>query len=347
MCRYKILFIDDEANDHSSSRKQLIDTLVKDTRFDIEAVHPIDFQEILDRPDTGTTPYNLIIVDYKLGSKQSDSGSHYHSNGYAVTSLCKEKYPETPVYLISQILNKDVTLGEHYDKMLSHTFLTKSEGRDLLFSDCIHYATLNEKDFTLKELFRLPKDDIDVFYQALPIEFKNIDTSKQTRETHEVLDKEPPTIRLAKWVNQVFLSRSGPLIDEDELAVLFGLKKSDKCLSTLKERNEIKECLYTGIFSNSNHPKWWAQSIFNFASSLVDTENQIMPWKQLPTILGMPDDCLSTCVVCGEKNPECIAYDSDDLPLEQGKPAHWKCTSPSENHEDIPGFNPTLILHDL
>lgn len=350
MNTYSILFIDDEANKDGSSRKQLIDSLQKDPRFEVDAYHPEDFlDQLKENKNAFSKKLTLIIVDYRLRSHGNANGTLCSSNGYSITSLCREKFPETPVYLISQILENDISNSDHYDKMISQAFLTKEEGRLRLYSDCSSYNSLLEPNPSLENLFKLPEEDKDSFLEALPFEFKNFSIKQNTHESHKVLDREYPNIRFAKWVNQTLLTRSGPLISQEELYMTFGLKSSEQCLNQLdKYKEQIERCKYKGIFSNEQQPRWWAQSIFNLASSEVHVENQVMPWKEIPTNLDYPEECISTCVVCGDKLPECIAYDShDDIQLVDGRPAHWRCTSPSSNYEDITGFNPILILDDL
>ena len=138
MDEYKILFVDDAVGSQDA-RQNLINTLAKDARFDITSLHPIQAESKLLKNDL-SNDYSIIIVDYKLSTIADEAGDNYHKNGYSLTSLFKEKLPEIPVYLVSQIIEEDVQVAEHYDKMLSHHILTKELGRDLLASDCADYG---------------------------------------------------------------------------------------------------------------------------------------------------------------------------------------------------------------
>lgn len=288
--KFKILFIDDELLEENS-RKQLVESLNRDTRFEVEAHHPVDILNIINKGDLDDK-YTLIIVDYKLNGNANERGQFCVNNGYSFTSIFKEKFPGTPVYLISQILEDDISLGEHYDKMLSHHILTKQKGRDLLASDCADYSVLKDKVFDLSsaeeiaDFLSVPVESIEDFKKSLPLEFRDGLTNASEVNTAEVIDKEASHIRFAKWINSYLLTKSGPLINLDELAILFGVELEYFKQEVFERfKKEMKSFEYNGVFASSNEKLWWAQSVFNYLLTFLVLRLHLHPGRKFRNIL--------------------------------------------------------------
>lgn len=350
--KHKILFIDDEL-ELASSRKELVDSLNKDYRLEVEAHHPVDIIDQLALNEIKDI-YSLIIIDYKLNTVANAKGKTSTNNGYSLTSIFKERYPGTPVYLISQILEKDVSIGEHYDKMISHGLLTKENGRNMLFQDCEDYCTLKNQHTDLDCFEKIakylgtPDDDIDTIRRSLPLEFKNGLKNQLDTNSSTVIDEELSYIRLAKWINSKLLKYSGPLINTNDLAIMFGVKfEFIQTILSGKHSSEIEKFRYKGPFHHPSEFRWWSQAIFNFSSSIVPVEHQSMPWVAIPDILEIEQNQRAICVVCKGSHPECIGFDTDDVNLEKPYPAHWRCTTVSESYNIQPGFNPVFILDEM
>ncbi|WP_281559097.1 response regulator [Thalassomonas sp. RHCl1] len=347
--KFNILFVDDEVN---GNRKGLIANINYDERFNVTEYHPVDAIEDLDK-GLIEDKYALIIVDYKLSHEPNRNNVSCHSNGYSLTSLFKEKLPNTPVYLISQILTDDISMGEHYDKMFSHSFLTSEKGRDLLAYDCEDHQQLLKEARNLNsfekicEFLMVPNECKDAFKVALPIEFRKGLSNNLDNNSSQVLDKERSFIRFAKWINQIFLLKSGPLIDELEVAVLFGLDYEYFKTNFRKEyESDLMACEYKGIFAKTNEKKWWSQAVFDFAVSLADEDYISYPWKVVPKKLNVEEKFLSKCALCQENTPECTAFDRDETEGNTKYAAHWSCTVAAEDQVDLAGFNPVLYLDD-
>jgi len=344
--KYKVLFVDDVLSGNND-QNTIISGLNREQNLKVTVMHPVD--AIVNLENSDVKDYSLIIVDYKLNSNPHPDGRISKMNGYSLTSMFKEKLPNIPVYLISEIIVDEVSMGEHYDKKLSRHVLTIPRGKALLASDCEDHRLLFDKfeslgdSDSLGRLLKVPKESIESFKNSLPIEFKGGLSSN----ADPVQDSEPSFIRFAKWINQVLLNRSGPLMDEKELAILFGLE-FDYFNNKFKKdyESELADCEYQGVFSRSNEPRWWSQAAFNFAVKLADEEYVSNPSEQIPKVLNIDEKHWSKCVICTEYFPECIAFEASEEKLDKGYPAHWRCTLSAEDQVDMLGFNPILYLDE-
>lgn len=349
--KHKVLFIDDELQGENS-RMQLVQSLNMDDRLDVFPIHPVDLTNSINE-HLIPNKYTLIIVDYKLSTHQNADGLTFENNGYSLTSLLKEKCPDTPVYLISQILTDDITMGEHYDKMLSHSLLTKSLGRDLLVHDCEDYTYIHSQRMQLDSIekiincLKVPDNSQDGFAKAIPLEFKSGLKSRLAIQPSEVIDQDSSYLRFSKWLNSTFITKTGPLISIYELAVLFGVNKDYLEASLMIDyQDDFCQFEYKGPFSRSNERRWWMQEAFDFAIKLSGAVSTSTPWREIPTALQIPEEHQSKCIVCHQNNPECIAFDIDDIKLEKRYPAHWSCVTLSQKHEELIGFDPIYILDE-
>lgn len=349
--KHKVLFIDDELQGENS-RMELVNSLNMDPRLEVYPVHPVDLAASITEYLIKSS-YSLIIVDYKLSTYGNANGETYNSNGYSLTSLLKEKCPDTPVYLISQILTKDVSMGEHYDKMLSHSLLTKIEGRNLLVSDCNDYRFIYSKlagNNNIEDIFNcvnVPLSSREGFYKSLPLEFKSGLKDRLAIQPSEVIDQDSSYLRFSKWINSTFVKRTGPLVSIFELAVLFGMESRYFEENFIVSHQEIFDNFqYKGPFANSNEKRWWMQSAFDFAIALTGKDFSSTPWRDIPIALNLDIGSYSVCAVCREKFPECTAFDIDDNSLTKKYSAHWSCVTLSQTHEELVGFDPVYILDE-
>lgn len=349
---HNILFIDDELQP-SNSRLQLVESLNRDERFKVQAYHPVDIMKYIESGYLEDR-YSVVIVDYKLNGNGNEKGELYSQNGYSMTSVFKEKLPYTPVYLISQVLSIEVGYGEHYDKMLSHNLLSKSTGRNLLANDCDSFKDLRDRAselFTFESIAKymsIPSESIDDFRRVLPKEFKNGLSNKMGENGgSEVLDTDQAHIRFAKWVNTEFIVQSGPLIGAEELAVIMGIQFDFfEEIYCDKIKAMFEGLLYVGPFSKSNERRWWKQAVFSCLVDMLEPGQVTSPWKYIPAKLGLEDSKVAKCYVCHEVYPECIAYEEDDVDFRKKLPAHWRCTTLSEDVNLIPGYEPIYIVDE-
>lgn len=348
--KFSILFIDDELNSSDETqanvRVELVQILNKDKRFDVTSFHPVDFIKNNGEIGNKNLP-DLIIIDYKLSGGGNRSSEKYYGTGYSMTSFCKERFSEVPCYLISQLIDEDISIGEHYDKKISHGFLTKPNGRDVLASDCLSYKQLKSDileysngDLIIKTL-QVPIEEKDSIKLAIPSEFWN---ELAKREPSGITDSESLLIKFTKWVNSTLLVRKGPLLNLLDLATLFGVEKNhfeNEILKSNKFKEEFKEIKYNGIFCDSFSDRWWAQKSYNLAVSFLNGEGGSDPWRKIPNIIGVDNEFWSKCPVCDKHYPETVALDK-----ESGKyyPCHWSCCIGGELSDDIVGFEPLLYL---
>lgn len=353
MQAYQIFFIDDELNSsiesQTTGRATLVDSLSKDHRFEILPFHPVDFQDQSSEGKIEITP-DLIIIDYKLGGGSNTNQKRYHGTGYLMTSYCKEKYPDVPCYLISQLIDEDISVSEHYDKKISHGFLTKPIGRDTLASDCSAYRLLKEEikhiqnEELIVKLLKIPDGDRDSFKVAVPSEFLN-ELKLKEKETQSVADSESVLIKFTKWINTIFLTRRGPLINAMELATLLGINVDffeNGSLDGRPIKNYFSEAKYIGIFGDGPSERWWTQQCFNQITILLDGIGSAEPWKLLPQVLNIPEMNKSRCAVCDKPYPEIVAIDRYNG---KNHPCHWACTAAGDLSDDIVGFEPQFYLN--
>ncbi|HEI8940829.1 hypothetical protein [Citrobacter freundii] len=348
--QFKIFFIDDELNSSDETqanvRVDLVNQLNKDTRFNIIPYHPVDFINQSTEAEIKTSP-DLIIIDYKLSGGSNTQSERYHGTGYSMTSYCKERFADVPCYLVSQLIDDDVSVSEHYDKKLSHGFLTKQIGRDTLASDCNayrilkNYLTQYKNGQLIISALNVPAEEENNLKIAIPSEFWN---ELALNEPQKIADRESILIKFTKWINSTFLIKRGPLINSLELATLLGVTQ-DYFENGHIKNTPLKELFiekrYTGIFHESFPEKWWAQQCYNVAIDILEGDGGAEPWKSIPTKMNIPQEHWSICPVCNKHYPETVATDKDSG---QDFPCHWACSTAGEFSDDIVGFEPQLYL---
>lgn len=348
--KFQIFFIDDELNSSDETRAnvrvELVNQLNKDNRFNIISFHPVDFIKQSGEDQIKMSP-DLIIIDYKLGAGSNIESERYNGTGYSMTSYCKERFADVPCYLISQLIDDGMSVSEHYDKKLSHGFLTRQKGKDILASDCESYRTLKKQIETYQNAqlivtsLNIPEEEIDNFKIACPTEFWN---ELALKKPQNITDSESIFIKFTKWLNTTFLIKRGPLINSLELATLLGVSKEFFDIGFVNQtplKNLFIEKKYTGLFHNSFPEKWWAQQCYNEAINLLEGEGSSEPCKIFPLKMSVPKKHWSVCPVCNEYFPETVAKDKDS---EQDYPCHWACCTAGEFSDDIVGFEPQLYL---
>ncbi|MGU5920301.1 hypothetical protein ACV1FA_18785 [Klebsiella quasipneumoniae] len=348
--KFQILFIDDELNSsdetRANNRVDLVNQLNKDPRFEITPYHPVDFIKLSSEDKIKVSP-DLIIIDYKLSGGSNVKSERYHGTGYSMTSYCKERFADVPCYLISQLIDDDISVSEHYDKKLSHGFLTKQTGKDILASDCDSYRQLkkyieqHQNGQLIITALNVPEDEIEGLKIAVPSEYWN---GLALKKPQGITDSESIFIKFTKWINTIFLTKRGPLINSLELATLLGVSENFFKEGKIGE-NALKELFidnqYTGLFYRSFPEKWWSQKCYNEAINILEGEGGAEPWKSFPVKLSIPKEHWAICPVCMENFPETVAVDRDSG---ENFPCHWSCCTAGDYSDDIVGFEPQLYL---
>lgn len=343
--KYVVIFIDDEAKlsktKSYSARAGLIDQLQKDTRFTLITFHPVEFEQLGVNGRKAYSP-DLVIVDYKLQGVENDKGQNYDGTGYTMTSLCKEAFPDVPCYLISQLIEKSIEVGEHYDKKISHRFLTEASGKDVLASDCDSFRSIRNVNSDLESYFSLlcvPDEQYGDVKNSLPYSLLQTLSSS---EQNEINDAEKPCLLFARWINKYFLARRGPTMSTLEFSTLLGLKEEYFLGDfTSMYEEDLEPLKYKGVFCNSFSTRWWSQLAYDFAMKLSKATNPSEPWIVVPTILGIDQNEWSSCEICNNPLPETVALDR-----ERGEwgACHWACCIEGDISEDIAGFDPVLYI---
>lgn len=343
--KYVVIFIDDEAKlskeKSYSARAGLIEQLQKDTRFELITFHPVEFEQLGVNGRKAYSP-DLVIVDYKLQGVENDEGLNYDGTGYTMTSLCKEAFPDVPCYLISQLIEKSIEVGDHYDKKISHRFLTEASGKDVLASDCDSFRAIRNANSNLDSYFSLlcvPDEQYDDVRNSMPYTLLQ---TLRTSEQNEINDSEKPCLLFARWINKYFLSRRGPTMSTLEFSTLLGLKEEYfiKDFTSVYE-DKLENLKYKGVFYNSFPTRWWSQMAYNFAIELSQGSSPSEPWRVIPELLSIDEKNWSCCEICAKPLPETVALDRESG--EWGA-CHWACCIEGDISEDIAGFEPVLYI---
>lgn len=343
--KYVVIFIDDEANSLQTSgpsaRAGLIEQLQKDARFEMTPFHPVEFEQLGINGRKKYSP-DLVVVDYKLQGVENRDGQNYDGTGYTMTSLCKEAFPDVPCYLISQLIDKNIEVGDHYDKKISHRFLTETSGKDVLASDCGSFRAIRNASVDLDSYVNLlcvPDEQCGDVRNSLP--YPLLETLR-SRVQNEINDADKPCLLFARWINKYFLVRRGPTMSTLEFATLLGLKEEyflDTFTKMYKEKLEPLE--YKGVFCDSFPKRWWSQMAYNFAIELSQGESPSEPWKRIPELLGIDKNYWSCCEICDAPLPQTVALDRESG---EWVACHWDCCVEGDLSEDIAGFDPILYI---
>lgn len=323
MTNVKILWVDDDKS-HEDDVKNL---LHKNKNLKIDFIHPQNLTEHLKDIGRSHVP-DLFLVDFFLNLKKEQDQKYPHKGLVAATEI-REKFPEHPIYGISQV-GKDKkfsfaesTLGRKqvFDDFLEYKIIQR-EGHNILYFDAKDYNLI--KNITRKKigellgLLKAPEETYDTLKKILPEELK-----EGLMPPKGLTNPEGNAIAFARWVKRFFLPTSGILYDELHTAIYLGI---DQEYFAREVSSKFDRARYKGIFHQTTKPLWWVNKIndrlFSTATAReMDTTN---PWEIAPAIFKVPKDKMTKCAVCEGNYPETIGVNLENE--EELEPVHYRCS---------------------
>ncbi len=325
-----VLWVDDE------DRKEDVKNLSSES-LNIEWRHPEDLETKLQeyKSATATIP-DLFLIDFYLDQKPGRSGKKYTYRGLTPTALIREEYPEYPIYLVTEAEteNGDASLSRWtqavectFDKILTLKQLQREEkDRRILYYDALDYRSVRKepKGSDISALFGLLKAP-----DAVRDKIKLImpDDLKSGLMPENGANPEGNTISFTRWVRGSLFANPGLLYDKLSSATLLGVNFEGFDRISRK----FRKALYTGIFSKTTDPKWWASELNDVVFSYKKAQRikSSDTWVVSTTIFSIPEEERSKCIICNESFPETVGANADN-PAEI-KPVHYKCSMPDPN----------------
>ncbi len=333
--KLKVWVIDDcFAKATTNGRRSLIDSLSENSAIRILKSDPNEFENFESKVESEfSNQIDLVIVDYKL-----DAQGQIFSNGSDLVSLIRRIALDTPIFLLSVDIrseDEDKSIGD-FERTISDNYLSNSENMvqdvDSLRAISNNFKSGN-KDI-LMSLLKCPDFDQDNLLHALPASVRKSLKSKTENSEHQgslvrdVQHKEDiPTVQFTRWFFDFFYRVPGFLLDSLSCAILLGVDL-DYFESNIVPN--IQEQLYDGPFSKTVEKRWWKTELESWlidmdaSGALGRTTNRFCEYA---TLLRVPKENWSKCVVCGESWPETIAVLSEDQGQEK-YPVHIRCSEP-------------------
>ena len=324
-----ILWVDDY------DRKDDIKNL-RSKRLNIEWVHPEDFSSKLQQYKSVKTAPDLFLIDFYLDLKPNDKGEKYRYHGLAVNALIRDKYPEHPIYLVTEeeTGNGDARLSVWaqaaecaFDNILTLKEILR-KGKETLYYDALDYREIRDRTSrnkinTLLELLKAPASIKEKITLVLPDQLKSGLMPKSSD------NPEGNTISFTRWVRELLFPHPGLLYNKLYTATLLGVNSD----GFNRISRKFEKALYRGIFSITTEPKWWPSEIndilFSFKKAQQGRSSDT--WSVSTTIFSIPETEISKCVVCNESFPETVGTNIDNP--QEIDPVHFKCSTPDKNRQ--------------
>lgn len=349
---YKILFIDDDFDEVSTnevSRKHVLQALASSGELEIKALHPKEFIKLENKGSFLRNNFSIAIIDYELNHKKFD-GEKFDGTGRSVAAMIREKAPLLPLYLVSRNIEDNYSCSDVFEKVLTHSILTEKEGREMLVSNARDFKEIKSRRknesglISVFKLLKVPKESKESLKLALPNEFHKSLFNVENDDLKKIGFERP--IKFARWVLGKLIENPGPLCSDQEAAQILGLTEQYFTKTFVKTHKNIDKCRYSGIFSSNTKSRWWRDSLFIWVGDNLKTKGYSgeLPWKVLPELLRISSKNHSKCIICGQKKPDCLAYDEQISKKDKRYMAHWECSKVAEDiHPDF-GFNEFFYL---
>lgn len=324
-----VLWIDDE-NQTTEAKNLGFESL------HIQWEHPKDIDSVLEKyENSGVEAPDLFLIDFYLSQKPINDETYQHQ-GLVLTALIREKYPEHPIFLVTAAIteNGDTKLQKWsqaaesiFDKIIAFEKIQR-EGKEILYYDALDYRKTREKTArnninALFELLKAPDSIKETLFLVLP------DTLKSGLMPISGDNPEGNTIAFARWVLRSLLFNPGLLYDKTYTSTLLGV--SEKGFGRISRK--FSKAMYTGIFSNTTEPMWWASTIndivFSYKKSQELKSSDL--WVVSNAIFSITEEERSKCAVCDDFFPETVGTNIDNP--NEVKPVHYKCSAPDKNKQ--------------
>ena len=213
----------------------------------------------------------ILLIDFKLSASIAPFGSSL--------ALRLKEEQETQSFLkdLPIVGTSNVVKSPQLTEHKKAEFIDIFDKQDLdrlsksIFQIAIDYPKLYEltelndenRKEKIFELITIPNNSKDVFWNAIPTDFKK-DWDLDTPQS------------LARWIWKYFSSKPGLLLNRLYTATLIGVEEN----AFQKVENKFEGALYKGIFSVDNRQRWWKERLIEILESSVK-ETKIMPiWKR-------------------------------------------------------------------
>ena len=323
----RILWIDDEKQDHSEDAKNLGHA---QTELSVNIIHPSDLQiEFSAMKTSGNIP-DLFLVDYFLDQVRHGKEEKFAQRGLSVAGIIREIEPERPIYVVTQKETKKTgvfgsearSAKDYFDKILTFKELQR-EGHNILYYDALDYRSIRDSRRrrlgAIFDLLKASEEIRDKLKLVLPSELRN-GLSSKTGSTQP----EGNVIAFAKWTREILLAIPGLVYDEMHASTFLGMTIG----AFQKVQPKLQKAKYSGIFSKAKQDLWWVLELNNivFANPKARKIQKTNLWEVAPLVFNIGEDGLSKCAVCGKAFPETVGtnvLDDSDF-----RPIHFRCSIP-------------------
>ncbi|MCG8314304.1 MAG: hypothetical protein MI976_13940 [Pseudomonadales bacterium] len=342
MAKLKVVIVDDEVADTvNSARSQNINLLKKDPNINVEPLHPTDVKDWLNKKDTP----DLIIIDYRLNSVKKN-GELYAYSGASFFSLFRDAFPDVPIYLISAVI--DLEHGEFesdlFDRLISDKQLVDGM---LVTKDAADYQKIKTKKLEQVEdaysLIAAPDISRNELEKMLRPLLKMPDNNNLNKHLSSADSK---SLVFSRWVSNLIRNR-GLLYDDLSASVILGVS-FDYFIDTLLLSETGKELIqmasYKGVFSETNHRRWWRDSLSEYVVQKAGGISVHRICEILPQLLKLDDKHIAKCVRCQKNFPDAIGRTVAD---KTQYPVHLECSEINENQLIVPHFENDRVILEL
>ena len=255
---YKILYIDDEPQEHSQAYADGLSSL---GLIEISIKKPTSFEKLISELISEQSTFDAVILDLKLdGNQQGERVAKYTAPSLAAG--IRSKYfsddgfkIEFPIFLLSSSEN----LKKYYDP--------DSSSHDL-FDFTINKTSIGESGKkherrieSIIDAYQIIGKDKTDFANILAV--PSIDHIDDRIFTSRFLNGDKTSVsEISQYIFNEILMKSGVLINQDILAARLGIKynESEDWKSILELIDDAK---YSGVFGSS-FERWWAVDIMKW-----------------------------------------------------------------------------------
>ncbi|WP_152420142.1 response regulator [Halorubrum distributum] len=326
MSEYLIWWIDDNQD---GEREKAANTLGEHLQsLSVKYSYPQDASEILssnEYPDV-----DLILIDWKLNENE---GVEYTAKGLTMAATVREQLVDTPIYgFSSESLEtwSSPATDEQFQERLELNRLDSRNSAERLRDDIEDYRAIEDArgdEFgTLVATLNPPEDSESELKALIPREFSSGLKSDNTKRGGS-------RVEFAEWVSHRFLQTPGPLLNDTWTATRLGIdKESFESYIEILYDADVEHLQYDGIFSHSHERLWWSSELvsaivdLNTSDSLISQLN-----KDAPEILGVSEDDIAECSLCGGQYPDTVAAVMEGEDAEE--PTHYRCSHVHHSRE--------------
>lgn len=313
---FSIVFIDDCVAMKTEQHKERMDSIniVKNRLEAIANVELVDPKNVYGDPNGYICCSDLVIVDYKLDSPGDNDSPHPHVGSEFVSNI-RQKAIDIPIYLLS------VEVGDDLEDSGDDIFERYISQRQLADEDFINFEivsfqniilSMKEKNIgSLFQVFDCPEYQYMDFEGALPGRVRKYFDGFDSENIPIKGNKVGLIVTVYRWFINEFIRYPGLVYSDQYCAIIMGVTV-DYFRKNIAP--DLEQCLYNGPFNKTFSQRWWASLILNW---LIDKDHEcqitgINDQKVITQFLNVKEEDQSKCMVCREKYPESLAYESGE-----------------------------------